>query len=546
VQSRTSILVVAGSLLLASACTGLIGDGESCPDCGGVGVDAAAQLETTRFPRLSHAQWENTVRDLFYLDAVTGESDSFTGDPPSGFFDNNEAVLLVPPGLWADYQRAAESVSERIADDPALLARIAPPGTDARAFIESFGKRAFRRPLTVEEVEEYLALFGQAPEIVYGSDDFAKGVKLTLQAFLQAPDFLYRLESSSTVGEDGLIHLSGWEIATKLSYTLWHTMPDDALFTAAESGKLDTAEGVLAEAQRMLDDDRTRPVVAAFHAQLYQFDEYRDLHKDELIFPDFSPEMSDDMRREAEMFVEEVVQSGGGLTELLTAPFTFVNDRLAPLYGLEGSFGSEFVKVDLDPAERAGFLTRLGFLASNATPKEQNTIHRGVFVNRRILCNEIPAPPDNVPGLPPATDFATNRERVEAHTGKGTCGEGCHQMLINPPGYALEHFDAVGAFQQTEKDNPINALAEYRIDGRPVTFDGAIELSQLLADSNQAHRCYAQYWLEYAYGRAPQEGDAPTLANLSQSSRGGVKDLLLALTQTTAFRTRAPAKEVSP
>jgi hypothetical protein len=541
----TWTLLSAGCLLLASSCTGLIGGGEdgSCPNCP---TDPAAELDTTRYPRLSHAQWENTVRDLFYLDDVSGESASFTGDPPGGMFDNNEAVLMVPPGLWADYQLAAESLSERIADDPALLERIAPPGMEARSFIESFGKRAYRRPLSAEEIDAYLALFAQGQALVQGSSDFAKGVKLTLQAFLQAPDFVYRVQWSSDIGDDGLIRLSGWEIATKLSYMLWNTMPDDALFTAAASGKLDTAEGVLEQAQRMMDDERAQPVITAFHAQLYDFDRYHDLYKDEIIFPEFVPEMGADMQREAEMFVQDVVESGGGLNELLTAPFTYVNDRLAPLYGLEGTFGSEFTRVDLDPEERAGFLTRLGFLASNATPKEQNTIHRGIFVNRRILCNEIPDPPDNVPGLPPASDFDTNRERVEAHTGKGTCGQNCHYTLINPPGYALEHYNAVGSFQETEHDNAINALAEYRIDDEPVSFDGAIELSNIIAGSEQAHRCYAQFWLEFAYGRAPQEADDKSLEELTRTSRTGVKALLLALTQTAAFRTRAPAKEVSP
>jgi hypothetical protein len=551
---RVSTAALAGGLVLGmslSACLGVIGGPEGdCEDCGPNGpVDPAAQLETTRFPRLSHAQWENTVRDLLYLSAPSELSLAFTGDPLGGVFDNNEEVLQVTPGLWADYQRAAETLASLVADDPAALAKIVPQAapTDPRAFVEHFGKRAFRRPLSAAEIDSYVALFAQAPALVDGTDDFVKGVKLALQAFLQSPHFLYRVEATSEVGAKGLIYLNNWEIATKLSYMLWNTMPDDALFAAAEGGKLVTPEGVMAEAQRMIDDDRSRPMVAAFHAQLYQYDHYLDLYKDEIIFPDFVPEAGADMETEATMFIEDVVYGGGGLRELLTSPFTYVNDRLAAIYGLEGTFGPEFERVELNPAERAGFLTRLGFLASNATPKEQNTIHRGVFVNTRILCNTIPSPPDNVPGLPPADNFATNRERVESHTGAGTCAEGCHHVLINPPGYALEHYNAVGTFQETEKGNPVNAFAEYNLDDAPVTFDGAIQMSQLFAESDQAHRCYAKHWIEFGYGRRAQDGDEPTLDTLGKSSKSGsVKDLLLAMTQTAAFRTRAPAKEVAP
>jgi hypothetical protein len=536
------------------ACTGDIGDGGSgtTPPIDPIG-EGVASLTTTRFPRLSHAQWENTVRDLLRLDAVSGLSSAFNGDPLGGVFDNNEAVLLVTPNLWADYQTAAESLATLVTDDPARLAAILPadlpsdPAEAARAFIVDFGKRAYRRPLTEDEVADYLELFALAPELLEGGDDFARGVHLTLQAFLQSPHFLYRLEQTSDVGDDGLIHLGSWEVASKLSYLLWNTMPDEALFAAAEADALTTPEGIMAEAARMLDDERSHAMVAAFHAQLYQYDHYEDLYKDPAYFPEFSAEIGDDLQTEAELFIEDVVYSGGGLRELLTAPFTYVNQELAPIYGVSGTFGPEFERVELDPAERAGFLTRVGFLASNATPREQNTIHRGVFINLRVLCNDVPSPPDNVPGLPPSDEYPTNRARVESHTGEGTCGATCHHTLINPPGYALEHYDAVGAFQQDEDGAPIDALADYTLDGVPVTFDGAVEMSQAIAESDQAHACYARYWLQYGYGREPQAGDALTVEELTQVSRAGsAKELILALTQTLAFRTRAVVKEAQP
>jgi len=555
-----SRLVIAGVGLTlgASACTGLIGsDGEDGKgDCIGPAcssdpeTQAVGSLETTMFPRLSHLQWENTVRDLFYLDEPTGLSSSFTGDPLGGLFDNNADVMLVAASHWGDYQKAAEDVSEMVTGDQALLEKILPAdlpadqGEAARAFITSFGKRAYRRPLTDDEVARYEQVFADGVAILEGGTDFEKGVRLCLQAFLQSPHFLYRVEASTETNSDGLILLSDWEIASKLSYMLWNTMPDDALFAAAEAGELSTPDGILAQAQRMFDADReaAHEMVRSFHSQLYQFDHYYDLYKDPAIFPSFTPDVGADMEREAEMFVDDVVFSGGGLVELLTSRTTFVNAELAAIYGLEGDFpADELVEVTLDASERAGLLTRLGFLAANATPKEQNTIHRGVFVNLRLMCNKLPAPPDNVPPLPPADQFDTNRERVEAHTGEGTCGAGCHATLINPPGYTLESYDAVGAFQTMEKGATIDTATTWGIDGEQVAVADAIELSEAIAGSDQAHLCYAMRLLEYSYGRQSQDGDEVTIDDLAAASKdGSIQALVLALTQTKAFRTRAP------
>jgi hypothetical protein len=551
-------LSLAGTIGIG-ACTGNIGDGGVGAGEDGEPTDpvteSVASLKTTRFPRLSHQQWENTVRDLFRLTAVTGSSSSFSGDPLGGVFDNNADKLLVSPAHWQDYQTAAEEVAALVAADPAIVANISPAGLPSdlaeagRAFIESFGKRAYRRPLTTNEVDALLAVFVQGPDLLEGTDDFVRGVQLTVQAILQSPHFLYRVESTAEVEDDGLIHLTGWEVASKLSYMLWNTMPDDTLFAAAEQGELGTPEGILAQAERMLEDVQSRPMVATMHAQLFQYDHYDDLYKDPAYFPSFPVDVGDDLKREAELFIEDVMLSGGGLRELLTSPVTYVNADLAAVYGVQGSFTDEFVKVELDPAERAGFLTRIGFLASNATPREQNTIHRGVFINHRIMCTQLPDPPDNVEGLPPSDGYPTNRERVESHTGPGTCGESCHQVWINPPGYALEHYNAIGAYQDIENGETVDALSEWEIDGEAVAFDGAVELSQLMAESDAAHHCYAKHWLQYSYGRTPQEGDGETIQQLADASKAGsVKDLIVALSQTLAFRTRAvvAAEEQGP
>jgi hypothetical protein len=555
--TRSSFTLIASGLLavglaLAGGCVGTIGDppGESsCTSCPTNPDPATPALETSRFPRLSHLQWENSVQDLLYLAQPAGLSASFTGDPLGGIFDNNESSLQVTPGLWADYQTAAEALSVLVTSDATKLAKLIPSDAPAdaagraKAFVEHFGMRAYRRPLTPAEVTGYLALFAKGKDLVDGPDDFAKGARLALQGFLQSPHFVYRVEASSTaIG--AMIPLSGFEIATKLSYMLWNTMPDDALFAAAAAGKLDSSEGVLAQAQRLLADDRARLMVAAFHHQLFQYDHYDDLTKDPTLFPDWTPALGADMKQESEMFVEDVVfAQSGGIKQLLTEPSTFVNADLASIYGLKGSFDSKFVKVDLDPKTRSGILTRIGFLASNATSHEQHSIHRGVFINRRIVCAKLPDPPNNVPPLPPAAAFKTNRERVEKHTGKGTCGETCHGTLINPAGFAFEHYGAIGQYEDTENGNPVNSADTYPLDGKDVSYKDAIEFDGLIAESDQVHACYAKHWLQYGYGRADQPADAVAIADLAKESRKGAKALILALTQTQAFRSRIPHTE---
>ena len=555
-SSRWLVLsaVLAAGVALGSGCVGDIGDragGASGQDCANCGPNAeVASLDTSRFPRLTHTQWELTVRDLLHLGDVPGLSSSFTGDPLGGVFDNNETSLLVTPGLWADYQLAAEDLAAVVTGDPAKLAAILPANlpSDAaaknKAFVEGFGKRAFRRPLTEAEVSAFVALFEKAKTCIDGPDDFTKGVNLVMQAMLQSPHFVYRVESSSEV-VDGLIPLNGWEIATKLSYLMWNTMPDDKLLEAAGAGKLGTPEGIMAEAQRLLEDDQARGVVSWFHEQLYQYDHYYDLTKDPDLFPDFTPDLANDMKKEAQLFVENVVfADDGGVGELLTSPYTFVNAKTAQYYGLDpADYGTDFEKVDLDPKERSGFLTHLGFLASNATKREQHSIHRGVFINRRIICADLPNPPDKIPPLPPIEGTQTNRDRVDAATGKGTCGEARHGRLINPAGFAFEHYDAMGQFHTEENGSPVDSSATYPFNDGEQTYQDAIGFDQILADQDMVHACYAKYWLEYGYGRRVQNGDTSALQELATKSRESVQTLVLALTQTKAFRTRAPAKE---
>jgi len=234
---------LAALLVGALACNGTMTEGEMLrpppeaqnPDSAGEALPGVALDGTpvrSRVVRLTHAQWEHSVRDVLQLDQDPGFSISFTGDPPNGTFSNNERALAVTPNLRLDYQRAAEELSQRVAQDPAALARIF-PGSDSNDFIASFGRRVYRRELTADELARYRAIFELAPSLFESGDARADGAQLVMEAMLQSPHFLYRTE----LGDDGA-PLSGFEIAAKLSFLLRNTTPNDDLLDAAASGAL--------------------------------------------------------------------------------------------------------------------------------------------------------------------------------------------------------------------------------------------------------------------------------------------------------------------
>jgi hypothetical protein len=250
------------------------------------------------------------------------------------------------------------------------------------------------------------------------------------------------------------------------------------------------------------------------------------------------------MVAEAQAFVRHVVfEEDEGLSRLLTAPYTFVDASLARVYDVSGTFGSELQRVDLDPAQRAGLLTQVGFLTRNASSTDPDAIHRGVFVNHSILCAPLPPPPMMVPPLPPdESDSLTMRQRIERHTGEGTCGASCHGTMINPIGFAFERFDALGQWRELDRGLPVDTTASYEFEGVPVAYDGAVELANVIADQPIAHRCYAQHWIEYAFGRALGPNDAPLTERVGAGSLAGelsVRELLIELVLSESFRTRS-------
>jgi hypothetical protein len=489
----------------------------------------------SRMVRLTHAQWEHSVRDVLGLDGDPGLTGSFTGDPPNGSFSNNERALTVTPNLRLDYQRAAEELSQRVARDPAALARVF-PGTDGSEFVASFGRRVYRRELTADEQSRYRALFDLGPSLFESGDALADGAQLVIEAMLQSPHFIYRTE----LGDDGA-PLSGFEIASKLSFLLRNTTPNDDLLDAAASGALDTPAGVVEMTRQLLDAPDTAETVKRFHGELFGLDRYLSIAKDPATFPQHDESINPTLARAEELFLDKLFREGLGLEALLTSTAAYANEELAGFYGVDVS-GAELQEVELGP-ERPGLFTRLGFLAYNGTLRDPDSIHRGVEINRTMMCSSLSPPPGIIPALPNVQPGQTNRERVNAHTGPGTCGSGCHTTIINPIGFAFENFDAMGQLRETDNDKPVDTSSEYDFGDGLVPFDGAAELMPLLAASPRAHACYARHLAEFGLGRDIDDQDEVLIDSLQRASvleGQSIKELLMTVVASPEFGQRSP------
>lgn len=542
---------------LACACAAPIyddqaGGGSAGTGNGGSGGTPEEVLPITPSPegrvsRLSHAQWENSVRDLLALDDLSGLSSVFPVQANSAgyVFDNPATSLQVDQVLSGTYATAAASLAQTVTSDAGRLSRILPEaaGDDtarARAFVESFGARAFRRPLAADEVDGYMAMF-DAGQLAY--DDvtgFIAGIRLVLEALLQSPHFLYRIETS-TAAEGDVVALSGWEMAQRLSYFLTNSMPDEELFRAAREERLTERADIREQAERLLDKPEARVALAHFHDQLLELHRYTGIAPAPSRFPNVTSEYGESALAATRAFLDDhVFEQRQSFGAMMTTTRAFANADLAPAYGLDGSFGPELTAVDLPESERRGLFTQLGFLAANATGVNPDPIHRGVFLAKRMLCRTITAPPDNVTPLPP-TGEGTNRQVVELHTEAQEGCAGCHKRLINPYGFIFENYDAIGAYRTMDNGLPVDASASPMIDTEEVPVTGAVEFADALADSREAHECFVRHLLEYARGRPHTDADQGMIDALRRASLEDqpIKELVLTLAESETFIKRS-------
>lgn len=524
---------------------------ETNPDVSNLPEDPGTAGRDTRVIRLSHVQYENTVREL--LGVEQSPAGSFAPDSLNGFAFDTASDLQVDPRLGPQYRRSAEELAEGVVNDQSLFTALVPCNTSdngcAAQFIAEFGERAFRRPLSALETQGFTTLFDSAAELIASGDNFRDGVQITLEAMLQSPQFLYRTETSEAEVINGRAALSNWEVASRLSYFLLDSMPDEELFVSARNGDLSTSDQVAQVAERLLGEPRARQKLLSFHEQAWQFDRIGSITPNSEAYPDAPSDIVARVRRSATRFIETVIDEGGGLNEFLNAPYAFVDEQMAPLFGVNVDGGDELQRVEFDPSERKGFLMQPGYLAANAYSVKPDSIHRGLFVIRNLLCREIPEPPPGAQGTPPPeTDepIITNRDEVALLTSRALC-QGCHSQ-INPPGFAFEGFDAVGQIRDQDNGAPVDTAGTMGLDGVQVSFDGPHELVTALGQSREAQACYATRWLEFAKGRELSEREDPDLVALRDQIADqslSVEEIVTAVVSAESFITR-DASEVSP
>ena len=503
--------------------------------------------------RMNHLEYDNTIGDLLGMPTTIGNQ--FPSEEVRLGFDNNAAALSVSPDLAEQYLDAAETLAAAaVASNMSTLVPCDPTtaGVDAcgQQFIAAFGQRAYRRPLAAADTTLLTGVFN-----VGKATDFTTGVRLVIETVLQSPQFLYRIEyGNAPIGSDPsipvtdgsapnptqVVRLTDWEMASRLSYMLWGSMPDDTLFAAAAAGKLSADADIATQAVRMLKDPKAHGMVADFHNQWLSLSAISGLEKDATVYPAFTPTIAGLMQQEAQTFLDDVVWNENGTLEtIFTAPYTFVNGPLAQYYGITGVTGSTFVKAPVDTTQRSGLLTQGGFLATQAKPNQTSPVLRGKFVREQFLCQDLPPPPPNVQIIPPAlSPTLTTRQRFTEHSASAACSP-CHH-LMDPIGLGFETFDGAGIYRSMENGQTIDASgqvdsADAEIQG---PFNGVLELEQKLGGSSDVQACVTTQWFRYAYGRAETVADTCSMATLSnQFSAGGfkVQDLLAALTQTKAF-----------
>jgi len=526
----------------AGTTTGTAGDGAlaACP---------TTAITPTPLRRLTKFEYTNSARNLLNVD--TTAVNDLPADEVTDGFNNNAGVLTVSSLHAEKYVLVSEALAKLAVQNLSALTggcNTATKGEDACAldFANSFGRRAFRGPVTDQDRAVLMAAYTAGRT----GGSYAEGIEVMVRAALQSAHFLYRLETTAPANPSvQLVPLSPYELASRLSFLIWSAGPDDALLDAAGRGDLADRAGVAAKARAMLADPKARVAITEFYNQWIGTSRLDIMTKSATLFPAYSDAVRDAMKAETPAFVQYVLWSGDHkLQTLLTSPAAFVSSALAPIYGVSVPAGSTSPQMMTLPAAqgRAGILTQAGFLAVQAHPDQTSPVLRGKFVRTRLMCQNVPPPPMDVDITPPATtSAATARDRFTAHESAGTSCKSCH-VLMDPIGFAFEGFDAVGQYRTTENGATIDLTGQIvastngTLDG---SFTGVRELATKLAGSDQVRDCVATQWFRYAAGRTEEVPDGCSLTTMQDAfaaSGGDLAELVVAMTQTDAFWYRAP------
>jgi hypothetical protein len=493
--------------------------------------------------RLTHSQYNNTVRDV--LHDYSRPADRF---PPEDFvngFKNQSRTQGIPPLLAEAYSASAEKLALnafRAGDVNGLIPCKPASARDTRCrdqFVRQFGLRAFRRPLTEEELRRYEALF-TAEATRNGA--FLDGARVVVEAMLQSPKFLFH----AGAGEQ----FRDYTIANRLAYFLWDSIPDQGLFEAAARGELRTSEGLERIARQMLAQEPARQALDEFFSEWLRFDRVLSSVKDRRRYPEFTPELAAMMVQETRTVLGNLVWNDGNFTQAFTADYSYLNADLANLYGIPAPAGEfELVKFPAT-SHRSGLLGQASFLTSTAGPVETSPTARGIFIREQLLCQQVPNPPPGVnTEVPEATAERPQprRQRMQSHTDNPTCAS-CHR-LMDPIGFGLENYDAIGRWRDAEiveigsgkSAKTLELPIEHQGEIAGLTnsaFSEPTQVGKVLAESRVCQECIVKQVFRYAFGRVETPADRDTIRTAFVAFRDSgfrFKELLLALVRSPQF-----------
>ncbi|MDH3224191.1 MAG: DUF1592 domain-containing protein, partial [Gemmatimonadota bacterium] len=387
----------------------------------------------------------------------------------------------------------------------------------ARSIVERLARKAYRRPLESGELDALMGLYDEGAE----GEGFEIGVRTALQGILASPDFIFRLEEvPEGVGEGATYRINALDLASRLSFFLWGSPPDEPLIQAASAGELDTDAGLDAQVDRMLQDERARALGTRFASQWLRLQDLDKVHPDALRYPDFHAGLAADMRHETERFFNELVREDRSFFDLLTADYSYMNERLARHYGLPGVNGDAFRRVAYTDEARRGILGHGSILTLTSHANRTSPVLRGKWIMEVLLGSPPPPPPPDVPDLEATAEaaegrFLTVRERMEQHRANPSCNS-CHRV-IDPLGLALENFDVTGSWRVRDSGAPVETSGEL-YDGTAIA--GAAGLRAALLKRPEAlARTFAENLMAYAIGRRVEYYDMPTIRSITAEAR---------------------------
>jgi hypothetical protein len=479
------------------------------------------RLELTEGQKTLSVSIDNPNADGFpanprtiYLDfiRVVGPMEFSTGPPP----EVREEILICEPEAGAELECV-------------------------KSIIDAFGRRAWRRPLESDEVDRLGDLYTLA---IGAGADHETSVRTVLKAVLLSPNFLYRVELDPDPS-DPTPHLLGqYELASRLSYALWSSMPDQELFDRAEEGALNTPEVLVSEVKRMLTDERSGAIVDNFAGQWLHLRNLDDVVRDSTEFPDFDEDLAQSMRLETELLFEHFLSGQFDFREFWAPGYSFIDQRLANLYGLEGEFGSDLALTNTEGTERVGLLTHGSILTVTSHTFRTSPVNRGRWIMGQLLCAEPPPPPGDLDTTldTEGSEDLTVKEQMAVHREKPEC-IGCH-VLMDPLGLSLEHFDAIGKWREEDNGKPIEAFDELP-DGTPIV--GADGVTQYVQGNANTMPCVAEQLFTYMLGRGMTYDDNEFLDLMMLSWEEAdytLESLLTIIALSDTFRMRqAPQDE---